>query len=279
MAAYREHITFSTLLGVGYAVGSSLLLGLSPTQGAMAGWFTALGGMLPDLDSNTGRPVREMFSLVAALLPLILVQHVVRLLGITPNVETIMLLIVVMYLLIKYGGQKLVGAVSVHRGMFHSLPAMLIASEIVYLGYPSEHTRVKLWMAVGIGIGFFSHLLLDEVYSVEWSGVRLKVKKSAGSAIKMFGKLFVPNVVTYSLLATLTYAVLVDAGLIIPRARQETPSLATDRQSQATDAGLEDVTVDLGVPTAFPDGLPVSFEIDDVPTATAAEPGNLVLPR
>ncbi len=58
MAAYREHITFSTMLGVGYGLGATFALGFTPAQGALAAWLTALGGMLPDLDSESGRPVR-----------------------------------------------------------------------------------------------------------------------------------------------------------------------------------------------------------------------------
>ncbi|MBX3437597.1 MAG: metal-dependent hydrolase [Planctomycetaceae bacterium] len=217
MAAYREHITVSTILGAGYGLGATLALGFTPAQGALAGWFTALGGMLPDLDSETGRPVREMFGLVAAIAPLALVGRVIGWFGLPGDQETVILLIVMMYLAIRYGGAWLVGSLSVHRGMFHSFPAMVIAAEIAYLAYPSQLTTVKLLMACGTAVGFFSHLMLDEMYSVQWAGVRIKLKKSAGSAMKLFGKPFVPNVVTYSILSVLTYAMLVDAGLIEPR--------------------------------------------------------------
>lgn len=216
MAAYREHISVSSLLGVMVGGGAYFALGFTPIQGALAGWLTALGGMLPDLDSETGRPVREMFGLVAAVAPLALVGRVIGWLGLESTPEMVMLLIVIMYLTIKYGGQMLVGSISVHRGMFHSLPAMLIAAELTYLAYPSSVSRVKLLMGAGVAIGFFSHLLLDEMYSVQWSGVRIKMKKSAGSAIKMFGRMFVPNVLTYSLLMVLSWAVLVDVGIIQP---------------------------------------------------------------
>ena len=227
MAAYREHVSVSTLLGLGVGAGAYFALGFTPIQGALAGWLTALGGMLPDLDSQTGRPVREMFGLVAAIAPLALVNRVIAWLGLdSGSIEMVMLLIVLMYLMIKYGGQMLIGAVAVHRGMFHSLPAMIIAAEITYLVYPHESARVKLLMGGGVAIGFFSHLLLDEMYSVQWSGVRIKVKKSAGSAIKMFGKLFVPNVITYSLLLVLSWFVLVDIGFIQPTEPQ--PLFQTD---------------------------------------------------
>lgn len=216
MAAYREHISVSSLLGVVVGGGAYFAMGFTPIQGALVGWLTALGGMLPDLDSETGKPVREMFGLVAAIAPLALVGRVIGWLGLPNTTELVMLLIVLMYLTIKYGGQMFIGSIAVHRGMFHSIPAMLIAAEVTYLAYPHESHKVKLLMGAGVAIGFFSHLLLDEMYSVQWTGVRVKLKSSSGSAIKMFGKLFVPNVITYSILMVLTWGVLVDVGIIQP---------------------------------------------------------------
>lgn len=128
------------------------------------------------------------------------------------DTETVMILLVVMYLGIRYGLAWLVSTFSVHRGMFHSIPAMLIAAEITYLGYPSELTTVKLLMAGGVAVGFFSHLLLDEMYSVQLNGVRVRFKKSWGTAIKLVGERMAPNVITYAILLTLTYAMLSDAG-------------------------------------------------------------------
>lgn len=270
MAAYREHITVSTMLGVGYGLGATFALSFTPAQGALAAWLTALGGMLPDLDSESGRPVREMFGLVAAIAPLALVGRVIGWLGLSNSTETVMLLIVIMYLAIRYGGAALVGAVSVHRGMFHSLPALAIAAEATYLLYPSELTTVKLLMACGTATGFFSHLMLDEMYSVQWAGVRLKLKKSAGSAIKMFGKPFVPNVVTYSILMVLTYAMLVDAGLIQPK---EPPKLF--HQADAVDLGSAVEETAHATPTknaiAAPPPIPVDDPWEQKPTTSTSE--------
>jgi membrane-bound metal-dependent hydrolase YbcI (DUF457 family) len=211
MAGYREHISVSGVLGAFYGVGSVLVFGFSPVQGALAGILTWVAGMLPDLDSQTGKPVREVSSLIAAVVPLVMMQHLLDWAG---DTEMAVLLGVLTYALIRYGGAMLLAKVSVHRGMFHSIPALLIASEVAYLGYKHDSIYVKLLMAGGVALGFFSHLLLDEMYSVEWTGVRLKLNKAAGSALKYVGKRFVPNVITYALLALFTYAILIDIGLI-----------------------------------------------------------------
>lgn len=74
-------------------------------------------------------------------------------------------------------------------------------------------------MGVGVSLGFTSHLVLDEVYSVRWDGVIVRFKASAGSALKFAGNDWGANIVAYGLLFTLTYALLVDGGLVrqLPR--------------------------------------------------------------
>jgi len=213
MAGYRTHISFSGVLGVAYGSAAAYFLDshFSPVQGALAGVLTWVAGMLPDVDSDSGKPVREVFGLLAAVAPFAMMGHLLEWGG---NAEGAMLLAVLVYAAIRYGGSWLLMRLSVHRGMFHSIPAMLIAAEMAFLAYKSESNLVKLLMAGGVALGFFSHLLLDEIYAVEWSGVRIKLNKFAGSAIKLVGKRHIPNVFTYSLLMVMTYAALVQAGLV-----------------------------------------------------------------
>src|SRR4029079_8458608 len=66
MAAFRQHITFSTVLGVGYAVGLKSL-GAEVPHAILAGGLCGISGMLPDLDSDSGKPVKLLFGLVATL--------------------------------------------------------------------------------------------------------------------------------------------------------------------------------------------------------------------
>jgi hypothetical protein len=262
MAAYREHITVSGMLGAGVGLASTFAFGFTPVQGMLAGWLTAIGGILPDLDSDSGRPVREMFGLTASVLPLLLLGRVLHWTGLPGDPETIMVLFLAMYLIIKYGLAAIVARVSVHRGMFHSVPALLIAAESVYLAYPSQQLRVKLLMAGGIAVGFFSHLLLDEMYSVQWSGVRVTLKKSAGSALKMFGQGFAGNAVAYMLLVCLTMMTLTDAGIIAPPVRS--PYRASD--SPSPDSPAAEPTIIVGeaapltveLPPAAPPGTPLT---------------------
>lgn len=211
MAAYKEHVTVSGLLGVGYGAAAALSMGFTPVQGCLAACFTWVSGMLPDLDAERGRPVREVFGLVAAIVPLTLEHCLVRWGGST---EGAILVGIGIYCAIRYGMPRLVSRLSVHRGMFHSVPAGLIAAQLVFLGFPSDSIRVRLMLAGGVLIGFLSHLILDETYSVQLSGVRVRLNKAAGSALKFLGKNALANVLVYGLLVGLTWFSLRDAGWV-----------------------------------------------------------------
>jgi|HubBroStandDraft_6_1064221.scaffolds.fasta_scaffold235763_2 hypothetical protein len=212
MAGYKTHITVSGALGVGYGTAGAILGGFSPVEGALAGILTWFSGMLPDLDSASGRPVREVFSLLAAFAPFAMMGHLME--WTHHSYEAATLMAVILYVTIRYGGQAVLNRTAVHRGMFHSIPAMLITAEIAFLAFRGSSLNVKLLMAGGAAIGFFSHLVLDEIYSVEWSGVHVRLNKFAGSAVKFFGGRLVPNVITYSLLMVLTYATLIQANIV-----------------------------------------------------------------
>lgn len=252
MANFREHITVSSMLGLSYGLGGVMGYGFSPVQGLLAACLTGLSGMLPDLDSDGGRPVREMFGLLGAVAPLLVVNRVIAFLGLTGDPETIMLLIVMLYVAIKYGGAEIISRISVHRGMFHSLPALIIAAEGVFLAYPSPRLDVRLFVAGGVAVGFLSHLMLDELYSVQVKGARLGLKKSSGTALKWSGEEMIPNVVAFTLMATLSYAVFEESGWLDQQGflQQSAPAAGAPagRHPDAGSLPIEGVEVDLGAP-------------------------------
>ena len=209
-------------MGIAYAFGAVFMFGFSITQAIIAAILTWISGMLPDMDSQSGKPVRELFGVTSALAPVLLLQHTNQL-GISGDRE--MLFALLLYGVVRYGGAELLGRLTVHRGMFHSIPALIIATEVTFLSYASPEIRVKLLMALGVALGFLSHLILDEMYSVQWDGVRVKLNKSAGSALKFFGKESLPNGLALGLMMFLTYASLTSAGVIPDPNRQAAPEI------------------------------------------------------
>ena len=55
----------------------------------------------------------------------------------------------------------------------------------------------RLFKTGAVVLGFMSHLVLDELYSIEWTGWRFRFKKSFGTAIKMWSGNTWGNVSTY----------------------------------------------------------------------------------
>lgn len=207
MAGFRTHVGFSSILGVAYGYGIYRAMGVCPSSSVLAATLTSVGGMLPDLDSESGRPVREIFGLAAAVCPVLMLP---RLEHAHVSHEAIFTILLTCYLLIRYGAPWLLGQLTVHRGMFHSLPAMLIAGAMVYLVYGSPDRQLRMILAIGVMIGFLSHLVLDEMYSVDFNGVRLKLKSSAGSALKLFSNSFWGTTCCYTILGALIYLAYLD---------------------------------------------------------------------
>jgi membrane-bound metal-dependent hydrolase YbcI (DUF457 family) len=204
MAGFKMHISVSTLCGIGYGLATVKMLGHPLETAFLAGGLTAIGGMLPDLDSDSGVPVRELSGVAAAVVPLLLYN---RLHYAGLNHEAVLAILAAAYFLIRYGASALLKRISVHRGMFHSIPAMLISGLVVYLAYDNraalQSTRYVL--GVGVMLGFLSHLVLDEIYSVDINGLRIKLKSSAGSALKFFSSSITASMVCYGMLGALLY--------------------------------------------------------------------------
>ena len=59
MAGYREHVSVSGLLGIAYACAAIFLFGYTIVQAAIAAVLTGISGMLPDLDSESGKRLRS----------------------------------------------------------------------------------------------------------------------------------------------------------------------------------------------------------------------------
>lgn len=258
MAGYREHIGFSGVLGLLWGTSATWIFGFSPVQGTLVFLLTWFAGMLPDIDSQSGRPVREIFGVVSVVTPLILMQHLIDWGG---DYERVLLLAILFYILIRNFGATLLGKMCVHRGMYHSVPALLIVTFSMFLFYKHDDVWVRLLMGSGVAIGFLSHLILDEIYSVQWTGTRVKLAKSSGSALKWFSQSVSANAFCWASVMFLAYLTLVDVGVVMETAQQppevEQPVELDSAQSEPFpgidgNSPAETDHVDLGASTDAP---------------------------
>jgi membrane-bound metal-dependent hydrolase YbcI (DUF457 family) len=210
MADFKTHITTSSVLGVGYA-GLGAYYGLPIEAALVAGGLCGVGGMLPDIDSDSGVPVRETMGFAAAVTPMLLVDRFQQL-GL--NYEQMVLAGGASYLFVRFGIARLLMKYTVHRGMFHSIPALLIFTGLAFLICGSSNLHLRYFKAVGVFIGVLSHLLLDEIYSVQWIGGRWRFKKSFGTALKLWGDSAWGNFSTYSKLAIVVVMILSEPSIM-----------------------------------------------------------------
>lgn len=205
MAGFKTHITTSTILGVGYGVAGAFWFrqttGEVPVPSCvLAAGLCGVSGMLPDLDSDSGIPLRETVAFGAAVIPMLMMDRF-RHLGMSH--ESMVLAGGLLYLLVRFGLAKLLKKYTVHRGMFHSVPALLIAGLLGFIICSCDDDVVRYYRAGAVMVGFGSHLLLDELYSIEWYRGRFRLKKSFGTAIKLWGNSWLANIGTYLKLAVL----------------------------------------------------------------------------
>lgn len=183
MANFRTH------LGVA-SVGGAVVAQAGWQAGQWSGWqaiavalLVAFGGILPDIDADQSQAIRLIFNIlavVAVVLTVLVLQH-----RVTPA-----------YLFVACGGvyvgvRYLAGALfarfTVHRGLWHSLLAAGVsglstaAISFSLLGQPE---RLAWIHGLAMTLGFVIHLTLDELYSVDLTGARLK--RSFGTALKLF---------------------------------------------------------------------------------------------
>lgn len=208
MAGFKTHITVSTLAGIGYGAAAYSVYHVPPAACILAGGLCSVSGMLPDIDSGPGRPLRESLSFAAAVVSTMLVDRFQQM-GL--SMESIILAGAFVYLLVRFGLAELLRLCTTHRGMFHSIPAALIFGEVAFL-LASGDTTLRCYKAGGVVLGYLSHLILDELYSVHYVRGRMTFKRSFGTALKLFGHEWLPTATTYAKLALLTFLVLKEPG-------------------------------------------------------------------
>ena len=142
-----------------------------------------IGGLLPDLDSDNSTPIKLGFNIPSLIFAFALVIHWRGELSLL----SLMLLWLASYGFMRYGMFRLFTTLTVHRGMIHSVPYMAILGfGLTYLNYYSLQTSLAISWFYGLFLfgGAMVHLTLDEMYSVNLSGMTLK--RSAGTAMKFY---------------------------------------------------------------------------------------------
>lgn len=161
MPDYKTHITWSTVAGIGLGCVAKQFYGVSITQAVFGGVLCSLGGVLPDIDSNTSRAYQRCITTISGTCVLLLAS---RLRDFSLEPEGVVTTCAAVYFFIIYVIGGFVKKITIHRGMCHSIPFAVISGELIFI-LTSGSTELRLFKAFAIFLGTMIHLLLDEFNS------------------------------------------------------------------------------------------------------------------
>ena len=209
MANFKTHLTSGLILGVGVALYSLVGLNLSYTQSFSVFTMGTIGCILPDIDSDSGKPLRLMFVTISFFLPALLLVKLTPVESFPP--EFLVSYYVCGYFFINYVICGLVKKITTHRGIIHSLPFALLSGEIGYLLFATSGQNVAIAVGGAVFTGCLLHLILDELHSLTFKYKIFPVlRKSSGTALKFKSKSLFFSAVLYCLI--IVGAIIISAG-------------------------------------------------------------------
>lgn len=181
MANFQTHLLGGALVsGAGaLAVYAQGLTSASETQTLFL--LGTAASLLPDIDANDSRPVRIAFDAVGIVVGFLVAFAFAR------HLKLLELLLIWLgtWLFVRYPLRASFSRFTVHRGVWHTLlmalTLALATAVIAHRGLGLE--ALSSWLAGGFMLlGYLTHLLLDELASVDLLGH--SVKRSFGTALK-----------------------------------------------------------------------------------------------
>ncbi len=183
MANFATHLGVGTIasgMAATLAVATDMISHADIISLALAG---ALGSVLPDVDLKDSRSSRIIFFALGLVLSFVVLFCVVS----KYSIVELWIIWIGSFLLVRYVGHLLFHNFAVHRGVFHSVLAgvffLMATAAIFHHGFKAD-PRICWLSGIFMLFGYIVHLVLDEIYSVDFNGNR--VKRSFGTALKLF---------------------------------------------------------------------------------------------
>ena len=181
MANFPTHIAIGTVVSGALATVTMAADLVAPENIVAVTLAGVLGSVLPDIDLKDSRPARAMFAGLGVFFSFAVLFS----LGRKYSIAEMLILWLGTLLFVRYVAKEVFFRFSYHRGVWHSILAMIFCSLVTAWVYSKLLGRDEgvAWLAAGfLAIGFLTHLILDEMYSVDVLGNH--IKKSFGTAFK-----------------------------------------------------------------------------------------------
>lgn len=208
MAEFKTHLTGGVVTGLGISTIGLISFDLSIIQAFSVFVMGSIGGILPDLDSDTGKPLTLLFGIMSVLIPALLLNKAVDSTSISP--EFLVSYFVCCYFVINSLICELIKKMTVHRGIMHSIPFAVLSGEISYLLFVSSGRDIATIIGLSVFAGCLIHLILDELNSFSLKfGFIPKLKQSSGTALKMKSPIMWVNLLVYGLVVGTATAIII----------------------------------------------------------------------
>lgn len=182
MANFATHIGAGTVVAGALAVFTLAADVVAPENLVAVTMAGVLGSVLPDIDLRDSRPSRLMFAGLAVFFSFAVLFNVAA----KYSIAEMLIVWLGTLVVVRYGLHAIFHRLSIHRGIWHSILAGVfssVATAVVYYHVLGRHEGVA-WLAAGFMMaGFLTHLILDEMYSVDVMDTRIKA--SFGTALKL----------------------------------------------------------------------------------------------
>ncbi|MBF0446985.1 MAG: metal-dependent hydrolase [Magnetococcales bacterium] len=184
MAGFKAHFSAAAVSG-GLMATTLLSAQIIEADTAIFCFIAAiLGGLLPDIDSDTSTILTVSFTVFAVIFSfLVMFSQAASL-----SIMELLILWMAAFVFFKLAVFELFTRLTVHRGIFHSIPAAFGCFYFtpLFLGRLFHIPNQNLWLiAAFLLAGFLIHLLLDELASLNLFGLG-GTRKSLGSAFKFY---------------------------------------------------------------------------------------------
>lgn len=183
MANFTTHIAVGTVVSGALATLTLAADVIAPENLVVVTMAGVLGSVLPDVDLKDSRPAQAMFGGLAIFLSFAVLFTVAY----KYSVAEMWIFWLGTLVGVRFGLQALFHRFSYHRGIWHSLLAGLFfwfLTAIIFTNVLHRHEGVA-WLAGGfMFVGYLTHLILDEIYSVDVLDTRIKA--SFGTAMKLY---------------------------------------------------------------------------------------------
>jgi len=182
MADFNTHVFTAAAVASFGATICTKLLDLPVSAALLLTVGGTIGGVLPDIDLKHSVPGKILFAIFGAIAA---IAWMFARLG-DFSVLELWVFAMLIFLLVRYPLWGLFHQFTVHRGALHSIiAAMMFGILTAVTGHHVLHLTPALsWLLAGsVVLGVLIHLALDEIYSVDFIGAR--IKRSFGSAFKL----------------------------------------------------------------------------------------------